>query len=134
MNYTEHDESMDSLGLDDITASPGGISQEAPALENTSPTEDGAECIAAVPETNASEEVTIPVDQTEEGLLDPPEDPPLSDESEQSDEAGPEDTTVKSLSANEFPAKRRQSLPQKLHPTVPKNPWKKTPPATFRSI
>ena len=95
MNYTEHDESMDSLGLDDITASPGGISQEAPALENTSPTEDGAECIAAVPETNASEEVTIPVDQTEEGLLDPPEDPPLSDESEQSDEAGPEDTTVK---------------------------------------
>ena len=94
MNYTEHDESMDSLGLDGITASPEGISQEAPALENISPTEDGAECIAPVPEANASEEVTIPVDQTEEGLLDPPEDPPLSDESEQSDEAGPEDTTV----------------------------------------
>ena len=94
MNYTEHDESMDSLGLDGITASPEGISQEAPALENISPTEDGAECIAPVPETNASEEVTIPVDQTEEGLLDPPEVPPPSDESEQSDEAGPEDTTV----------------------------------------
>lgn len=94
MNYTEHDESMDSLGLDGITASPEGISQEAPALENISPTEDGAECIAPVPEANASEEVTIPVDQTEEGLLDPSEDPPLSDESEQSDEAGPEDTTV----------------------------------------
>ena len=58
MNYTEHDESMDSLGLDGITASPEGISQEAPALENISPTEDGAECIAPVPEANASEEVT----------------------------------------------------------------------------
>ena len=94
MNYTEHDESMDSLGLDDITASPGGISQEAPALENTSPTEDGAECIAPVPEANASEEVTVLADQTEEGLLDLPEAPPPSDESEQSDDTVPEDTTV----------------------------------------
>lgn len=94
MNYTEHDESMDSLGLDGITASPEGISQEAPALENISPTEDRAECIAPVPEANASEEVTVLADQTEEGLLDLPEVPPPSNESEQSDEAGPEDTTV----------------------------------------
>ena len=109
MSYTEHDETMDRLGLDGITASgaaessPAGASQEASGVEGVDPAGDRVEGIAPVLEAGVGDEMTAPAAQAEGGGLDPPEAPPPSGESEQTGEADPEPP------AEEKPKRKRVS-------------------------
>lgn len=109
MSYTEHDETMGDLGLDDITASgtaessPAGASQEASGMERGDPAGDRTEDIAPVLDAGTEEEATAPAAQTEGGGLDPPEAPLSSGESEQTGGAGPE------TPAEEKPKRKRVS-------------------------
>ena len=114
MSYTEHDETMGSLGLDGAAASdagelPPGVSQEGARPDGADPAGGGPEPMDSGGEAGDAEEVTPFAGQEENGVPDPNASPPPA-ESVQADGAGLE------TPAEEKPKRKRVSRKKAAEP------------------